>query len=140
MKEVGTTILRIVVGTIYVMHAYVALLVSTPAGTAQFMEDVARLPAPTLMAWVLIVVHGLGGIMLILGFRSRWGAAANAVIVFVALVRIHLPQGFFLKGIVVDTAVGQAEATGYEFTLLLLGATVALIFLGSGPLAVKRSR
>ncbi|MBI4589648.1 MAG: DoxX family protein [Candidatus Rokubacteria bacterium] len=134
MKDYGPTILRIVVGIVYVMHSYVALARFTPAGTAAFMANVG-LPAPALTAWIVIAVHGLGGLLLILGLWTRWAAAANAIIMLVALVKVHLPQGFFLK-----VMAGGASVGGFEFVLLLLAATVALILAGSGALAIKRSR
>lgn len=133
MKDYGATILRIVVGIIYLMHAYLAL-VRTPAGTAAFLGQIG-LPAPALLAWVLILVHGLGGLFLILGLWARWAAAANALVMVVALLKVHLAQGFFLR------VVGDGQRVGgFEFVLLLLAATVALILTGPGALAVKRGR
>ena len=138
MKDYGPTILRIFLGIIFVMHSYLLLFVFTPAGTANYMAKVAGLPAPALMAWIVILVHGLGGIMLILGVLTRWAAAANAVIMLGALFLVKLPQGFFMKGVIVDAAAGRANAAGYELELLLLGAAVALILAGGGALAISR--
>ena len=50
----------------------------------------------------------------------------------------HLRQGFFLTGIVVDAAKGIAIAGGYEYTLLVLAATVTLVLAGGGALALDR--
>jgi uncharacterized membrane protein YphA (DoxX/SURF4 family) len=57
-----------------------------------------------------------------------------------AVFLYHLPQGFFLTGIVVDPARGAAIAGGYEYTLLLLAATVTLLLTGGGALAIEGSR
>ena len=132
MKDYGPLFLRLAVGIVYAMHAYLALFVVTPAGTAAIMKQMGLL-LPPLMAWIVIVVHGLGGIMLFLGLWTRWAAAANAAAMLPALVLVHLPEGFFLKVTAGGTRVG-----GFEFVLLLLGATVALIFTGSGAWAVRR--
>ena len=131
MKDYGVTILRLVVGITYVMHAYLALFRFTPAGTAAFMASLG-LPAPVVMAWITIIVHGLGGIMLILGLATRWAALANAVIIAGALVMVHLPQGFFLK------VMKTGFVGGFEFVLLLFAATVALTLTGGGALVVKK--
>ena len=133
MKDLGATILRVIVGIMYVMHAYLSLVVFTPTGAADSIRA-AGLPAPVLMAWIVIVVHSLGGIMLVVGLWTRVAAAANAVIILGALVKLHLPQGFFLK-VMKDGSVG-----GFEFVLLLLAATVALILTGGGALAITRDR
>lgn len=139
MKEFGATILRVVLGVIYVMHAYVGLFVFSPAGMAAFMGK-AGLPASVPVAWLLIAAHGLGGLMLILGFWTRWAAAANALFMLGALVKVHFHEGFFLKGVIVDAAAGVARVGGYEYVLALVGATIAQVFLGSGAWAVTRSR
>lgn len=138
MKDLGPTILRLVLGAVYVMHAYLSLVVLTPAGVANLIKNAIGLPAPLVMAWLLIVVHGVGGLMLIAGLWTRAAAAANAVIMLVALVKIHLAQGFFMKGIIVDAAQGQIRVAGYEYVLVLLGGTVALVFLGSGAWGITR--
>ena len=132
MKDFGVTILRLIVEVIYVMHAYLSLVIFTPAGSAAFMKS-AGLPAPVLMAWVIIVVHSLGVIMLVMGLWTRVAAAANAVIMLGAILKIHLPQGFFTK-------VMGGQPAWYEFPLLLLGASVALILTGGGALAITRDR
>jgi len=132
MKDFGATILRVIVGVTYVMHGYLSLVVFTPTGAADSMKA-AGLPAPVLMAWIVIVVHSLGGIMLVVGLWTRVAAAANAVIMLGAVLKIHLPQGFFTKVI-------GGQPAGYELPLLLLGASVALILTGGGALAITRDR
>lgn len=133
MKDFGATILRVIVGVTYVMHAYLSLVVFTPTGTADSMKA-AGLPTPVLMAWIVIVVHSLGGAMLVVGLWTRVAAAATAVIILGALVKVHLPQGFFLT-VMKDGSVG-----GFEFVLLLLAASGALILTGGGALAITRDR
>jgi putative oxidoreductase len=139
MAPFGATLLRLILGVVYLMHAYLGFAVFTPAGSAKFMAS-QGVPLPEVAAWYTIAAHGIGGIMLILGLWTRWAALANAIVMAGALVFVHLKQGFFLKGIVVDKAAGTAVAGGYEFVLLLLVATVAQILLGSGALAVTRDK
>jgi uncharacterized membrane protein YphA (DoxX/SURF4 family) len=50
-----------------------------------------------------------------------------------AVVLLHLKQGFFM------TPVGPTTVGGYEFSLTVLVATIALVFLGSGALSAERS-
>src|SRR5205823_13052001 len=57
MKQYGMTVLRVAVGAVYVMQAYLALFDSSPLGVASFIAKLG-LPAPTLVAARLIVVHG----------------------------------------------------------------------------------
>ena len=91
----GALILRVVLGVIYVMHGYLAYSILGPKGVA---ADVMRLGFPSNLveplAWYLIVVHIVGGGMMILGLWTRVVALLNIPIMLCALVVIHLPQGY----------------------------------------------
>ena len=126
MKGYGLTLLRLTVGAIYLIHAYRLLVVTTPAGTATFVARTFGVSHPTLAAWVLITAYGLGGFLLVIGLLTRGAAAATALISAVTLVRVHLPQGVFVLG--------------FEHALLLTVATITLLMLGSGPLALRPSK
>lgn len=137
----GIALLRVVVGVIFVMHGYLALAVLGPAAIGRYttaMGYPAFLAAP--LAWYLIAAHLGGGILLVVGLWTRWAALLQVPIMASAVFLYHLPQGFFLTGIVVDPARGAAIAGGYEYTLLLLAATVTLLLTGGGALAIEGSR
>jgi uncharacterized membrane protein YphA (DoxX/SURF4 family) len=89
------------------------------------------------LAWYLILAHSIGGILLVLDLFTRWAAAAQLPIMASAFFLHHLRQGFFLTGIVVDPAQGRAIAGGYEYTLLVLAATVTLVLAGGGRPGVR---
>ena len=134
MTQYGPTVLRLFLGVTFLMHAYVALFVFTPTGTAAYNAE-KGIPLPAVAAWFLILAHGLGGIMMILGLWARWAALANLVVMLGALVFVHRDQGYFLHGELVG---GQPQAAGYEYVLLVVGATIAQVLLGGGALALKR--
>ena len=134
MRAYGPTVLRAFLGVVFVMHAYLALVIYTPAGFAALNAKLG-IPLPEVAAWFTILAHGLGGIMIIIGLWTRWAALANAVVILGALVFVHLNQGFFIKALLVD---GKPQAAGYEYVLTLLGASIAQVLLGSGALAVTR--
>ena len=90
------------------------------------------------LAWYLILAHSIGGLLLILGLWTRWAALAQLPIMASAFFLHHLRQGFFLTGIVVDPVKDVAIAGGYEYTLLVLAATVTLVLAGGGALALGR--
>ena len=133
------TVLRVVLGVIFVMHGYLALAVIGPTSVAGYTVRMGFPPAlgPAL-AWYLILAHSVGGLLLILGLWTRWAALAQLPIMASAFFLHHLRQGFFLTGIVVDPAKGVAIAGGYEYTLLVLAATITLVLAGGGALAFDR--
>ena len=134
MSQYGATVLRLFLGVTFLMHAYLALVVYGPAGAVEFNARMG-IPLPEVAAWFTILAHGVGGIMLILGLWTRVAALANLVVMLGALVFVHLPQGYFIKGVLVDNT---PRAAGYEYVLLLVGAPLAQVLLGGGALAVTR--
>ena len=137
MTAYGATLLRLVLGAMYVMHAYLILFLF---GISAWVGFAARngVPLPQVLVWYVILAHGLGGVALIIGLWTRWAALANAIVMAGAVLFVNLKTGFFLRAVVIDAASGRAVRTGAEFELLLLGATVAQILLGSGALAVTK--
>ena len=126
MESYGATVLRIFLGVIYVMHAYLAAFVYGPHGMAAF-QRAQGLPFPEVGTWYVILAHGLGGICLILGLLVRWAALVNIPIMAGALFAVHLKQGFFMS-----------KEGGYEYVFLVLAVDLALVFLGPGALALRK--
>jgi putative oxidoreductase len=133
VKSYGITLLRLTVGAIYLLHAYRLLVVTTPAGVASTIATTFGLPHAEALAWAVIAVQGVGGLALLAGVLTRGAAAATALVTAVTLVRIHVPQGFFLRG-------AERAVLGYEYVLLLGVATITLLLLGSGPVALRPSK
>ncbi len=126
MESYGATVLRVFLGVLYIMHAYLAAFVYGPAGMAAF-QTAKGIPFPEIGTWYLIVAHGLGGICLLLGILVRWAALVNVPIMAGALFFVHLKQGFFM-----------GKEGGYEYALLVLGATIAQAFLGAGAFTLRK--
>lgn len=137
-QGLGGFILRLVLGTVFLAHGYLAAFVYTPAGTADYMESIG-LPLAGLSAWVLIAAHFIGGAMLLLGLWTRLNAIVHVVVMFVAAVAAHLDQGFYLRAVILDPASGTTAVVGFEYALTVAVATLALVFVGPGSLALDAS-
>jgi putative oxidoreductase len=135
----GAALLRVMLGVIFIMHGYYALVVLGPGAVAGFTTRMGY-PAQlaSVLAWYLIVAHVFGGMLMIVGFLTRWAALAQIPIMASAVFLLHLRQGFFMRGIIVDATAGRAIAGGYEYALLVLVATVAVVLLGPGVLSIDR--
>ena len=127
LEPYGALVLRLVLGVIYIAHAYLALVVMGPAKAAEYQRAI-HIPLPEIGVWYLIAAHGLGGILLILGLLVRWAALANIPVIAGALWFVHLQQGFFIFG----------SKIGYEYMLVLLGATIAQALLGAGAFTLRK--
>jgi putative oxidoreductase len=115
----GLTVLRVVVGIVFLVHGLQKLLVVGFGGVAEFLGALG-VPAPGLFAVLVTLVEALGGLALIVGLLTRLAAILLAVDMLVAILAVHLPNGFF------------ASDFGYEFPLVLLAACVALAVAGAG--------
>ena len=137
----GVLVLRVVLGVVFVMHGYLAYAVLGPRGAAGYLARMG-FPTHTLLplAWYLIVVHLVGGALIIVGLWTRVAALLNIPIMASATALLHWPQGFYMRAVVVDAAGGKAMMLGYEFSLLVLACTVAIALIGAGPFSIDRVR
>ena len=126
MESYGATLLRVFLGVIYIMHAYLAAFVYGPRGMVAF-QTAKGIPFPEIATWYLIAAHGLGGICLLLGLLVRWAALVNIPIMAGALFFVHAKQGFFM-----------GKDGGYEYAFLVLGATIAQALLGAGSFTLRK--
>lgn len=125
MARYGVTLLRVVLGIVFVMHAYLAVMIFGPAGMIDYQVK-NGIPFPEIATWYLILAHGLGGVFLVLGIFPRWAALANVPVMFGALAFVHLKNGFW------------AHKNGYEYVLVLLVASLAVAMTGGGALTLRR--
>jgi len=122
-QDWGITILRIVVGVVFAAHGGQKLFVlGLDAVEASFGK--LGIPLPALATVVVTLVELVGGLALVLGVMVRWAALFLAVNMLVALLVVHLRQGFFLPD-------------GMEFVLTLLAACLALLLLGPGQASLE---
>ncbi|GAB4217179.1 MAG: DoxX family protein [Roseiflexaceae bacterium] len=121
-QSIGITVLRIIVGIVFAAHGW-QKLGNGVEGTAGFFGSLG-VPLPAVAAVVVIALELLGGIALILGLGTRYVAPLLAFTMLVAMLLVHLPNGFF------------AQQGGVEFVLTLFGASVALALTGSGAYAL----
>jgi putative oxidoreductase len=134
MSRYGATLLRITLGVIFAMNGYFLLYVLEPSGSAQVINIPGLLGEA--LAWYLIVTHIVGGLMLIVGLKTRWAALANIPVILIALFRVHVYHGLLMTCTIVDAVGGKAHPVGLEYPLLVLAATAALILQGGGALAM----
>lgn len=138
MQDYGPAILRLAVGSIFVAHGAQKLFGvwggQGPEGTAALFAQLGLTPAYPL-ALAVGVVELIGGLMLMLGAYIVVAAAALAVSSGVAVWKVHLPHGFFLNW---GNTPGQGH--GYEFSLVLIGALVALMLTGAGAFSIDHQR
>ena len=128
-------LLRLVVGYGFMEHGF-AKLFRGPEAFAVILHTIG-VPAPHLMAWLTILTELIGGLAVLLGAFVPFASLPMAVLLFVAIFTVHLPYGFSsIKLMSVTAGRAQFGPPGYELDLLYLACLAALVFGGSGPMAI----
>lgn len=127
--------LRLVVGFGFLQHGYAKL--SRGADGFVHILDAIGLPFASLLGWSTIVTEIVGGAMIVLGALVPVASVPMFVVLVVAIVSVHLPNGFSsIKLLSYDAAGAHFGQPGYETDLLYMAGLVALCIGGAGPLSV----
>lgn len=94
------------------------------SGTMGFFTNVMHLP--WLIAFLVIIGESLGSVALIAGLLTRFTAAGYLIIMLGAIATVHWPVGFFMNWF------GKQQGEGFEFHLLVIGMSAALLIAGAG--------
>ena len=126
----GLLILRLVVGLTLAAHGAQKVFGWFGgyglAGTGQFLEQLDFRPG-RVQAALAGTAELVGGLFLAAGFLTPAAAAAIVAVMLVAAVSVHIKKGFF------------ATNGGYEYTLVLGGAALALAFTGPGAFSLDQA-
>ena len=127
--------LRLIVGYGFMEHGF-AKLSRGPESFAAILHTIG-VPAPHLMAWLTILTELIGGLAVLLGAFVALVSLPMAAVLLVAMLTVHLPYGFSsIKLLSVTAGRAQFGPPGYELDLLYLACLAALVFGGSGPMAI----
>jgi putative oxidoreductase len=132
--NIGTTILRLVLGIVFFAHGAQKMLGWFGgygfSGTMGFFTGMMHFPAP--LAFLAISAEFFGGLGLIVGLLTRVAAFGIFCNMVVAILMVHLPNGFFMNW------MGTQKGEGYEYHLLVLAITVFLMIRGGGAASLDR--
>ena len=89
------------------------------------------IPAP--LAFLDIVAEFFGSLGLIVGLLGRVAAFGNFCVMVVAILAVHLPNGFFMNW------SGQQAGEGFEYHLLAIALALVVMIGGSGAMSFDRA-
>jgi putative oxidoreductase len=126
------TLLRLVLGVVFFAHGAQKVLGWWGGygftGTMGFFTGTMGIPAP--LAFLAIMAEFLGGLGLIVGAVSRVAAFGIFSVMTVAVLKVHLPFGFFMNW------SGGQKGEGFEYHLLAMAIAAVLAIRGGGALSI----
>jgi putative oxidoreductase len=94
-----------------------------PGGTAQYFAN-AHIPAPDVLVWVAVVIEVVGGLAILLGFKTRWAAAVLAIFCLVTAFAVHLPAG------------DAGNMINFYKNLVMAGGFLYVVAYGAGGMSI----
>jgi putative oxidoreductase len=128
IKQYGPLVGRVLLALIFVLSGLSKL--GGFSGTVGYIQSVG-LPAAQLLAVIAIIFELGGGLLLVLGWKARWGAAALFVFTFLAAVLFHAYWA---------AAPDQAMMQQIQFmkNITIMGGLLYVVVYGSGPLSLEK--
>jgi putative oxidoreductase len=128
----SSLILRVMLGLVLFPHGAQKLLGWYGgfgfSGTLGFFTGTMHLP--WIVAFLIIIGESFGSLGLLMGFLTRFTAASVTVIMLGAIAMVHWPNGFFMNWF------GKQAGEGFEYHLLVIGMSLALLIAGAGKWSV----
>ena len=116
-------LLRLTLGTMFLSHGLLKVLVFTPAGTAGFF---ASLGLPAWLAYPTMGAEIIGGLLLIAGVCTR-NISLILMPILLGALWVHSGNGWVFSN----------EHGGWEYPLFLAMAAAVQALLGDGAYALK---
>ena len=128
LRPLAWPLVRIVTGLFMLPHGAQKLFGwfgGNPEAMAGFFAKIGLEPAMPLVI-VTGLVEVFGGLLLVLGLFTRPAAVATAILMLVAVVKVHLANGFFWS------------SNGFEYPLMWAVLAIAIACKGGGNLSLDR--
>ena len=96
-------------------------------GVEGFSKMLAGMGFAAAIFWSNVAAYTclIGGTCLIIGFCTRTSIIPLIIFMLVAIIKVHLKNGFFIT------------AHGYEYNFVIITALIALFILGAGKFGIS---
>jgi putative oxidoreductase len=116
---------RLLMSSLFIWAGFGKL--TNPSGTAQYFASY-HLPAPDVLVWIVIIIELIGGLLILVGFQTRWVALVLALFCLVTGFAIHLPAG------------DLPNMINFYKNLVMAGGFLYVVAYGAGALSVDNRK
>lgn len=136
MSDTVSLLSRILMSVVFIVYGYFKLVdvasIVNNAGTKRFMEIVAAgAAAPTWLGYLIAIIEVGGGLLILIGFKTRW--VAWAMVLWIVLITL-LGHPFWLM----EGAPRGPNMLNFYKNLGILAAYLMLAIHGPGRYSVDR--
>ncbi len=129
--DTASLVLRLLLGIVFFPHGAQKVFGWFGGhGFAGTMDGFMKMGIPAFLAFLAILAESAGSVGLITGFLTRvcaFGIVSNMI---VAILMIHIHNGFFMNW------SGNKPGEGFEYHLLVVAIAIALMIRGGGRWSV----
>jgi putative oxidoreductase len=112
---------RLLMSSLFIWDGVRQLL--SPSVFAQYFAS-EHVPLPNVAIWISIPIHILGGMALLVGFKTRWAAALLALLCVATAFGVHLPIG------------DQDNMIHFYKNLVMMGGFLYVVAFGAGAVSI----
>jgi putative oxidoreductase len=116
---------RLLMSSLFIWAGFGKL--TNPSGTAQYFASY-HLPLPDVLVWIVIIIELIGGLLILVGFQTRWVALVLALFCLVTGFAIHLPAG------------DLPNMINFYKNLVMAGGFLYVVAYGAGALSVDNRK
>ena len=120
----GATLLRLLLGALFALHALTKLLLFTPAGTAAYFES---LGLPGVLGYLTIALESAIAVALLLGIYARCVGLLGIPLLLGTIISVHGANGFGFAN----------PGGGWEYPALWASLLLVLFLSGDGALTLR---
>jgi putative oxidoreductase len=125
-------ILRLALGVIFFAHGAQKVLGWFGGhGLAATVSGMGQMGIPAFLAYIASFTEFLGGLGLIFGVLARLSALGILINMVVAVLKVHLANGFFMNW------MGNQKGEGFEYHLLAMAIALMVLLAGPGRIALS---
>jgi putative oxidoreductase len=121
IKAYWPALARLLMASLFIWDGIVQL--RNPGGAAKYFASM-HVPVPEVAVWISIAVHLLGGLAVLVGFKTRWAAAVLCLFCLGTAFGVHLP--------IADTN----NMLHFYKNLALAGGFLYMMDYGAGPMSI----
>jgi putative oxidoreductase len=114
---------RFLMSSLFVWEGFVQL--RDPAAAAKYFASV-NVPMPDLAIWTSIAIHFLGGLGILIGFKTRWAAGLLVLLCLGTAFGVHLPVG------------DASNMLHFYKNLVMAGGFIYVVAFGAGAFSIDR--